>query len=259
MFDRIKSAFLGTGKKDAPNHDASSSPSGSIAAQASAGSNSEPVTLQHVWTPEANAVKLRVSRMLLPLGEKRSYSDPAAALDAPLAQALFELPGVSGVELDSVTVEVRLAEDADWDDLMERVPHTIKTHLESGLVAVEGLSAKPAAEPGPATATKYKFGFRKIPEGSRPVEEQMKIVKTLLDGEINPAVAAHGGFFELIAVENNNIYVKLGGGCQGCGMVDVTLRQGVEQRMREVLPEMNELIDVTDHGAGSNPFYQPSK
>ena len=60
-------------------------------------------------------------------------------------------------------------------------------------------------------------------------------------------------------VADNNVYVELGGGCQGCGMVDVTLRQGVEQRMREVFPDMLELIDNTDHGSGDDPYYQPGK
>jgi Fe-S cluster biogenesis protein NfuA len=258
MLDRIKGAIRGIGKKSEAAVSVPESRSSASAAPGPAPADTEPVSLQHIWTPEANAVKLRVSRMLMPLGEKRSYPEPGAASDSPLAQALFELPGVTGVELDSVSVQVMLADDADWDDLMERIPHAIKTHLESGLNAVEGLAAEPTAlEPVPGK--KYSFGFRKIPEGSRPADEQMKIVKSLLDGEINPAVAAHGGFFNLIAVENNNVYVQLGGGCQGCGMVDVTLRQGVEQRMREVLPELNELIDVTDHRAGSNPFYQPSK
>ncbi len=87
----------------------------------------------------------------------------------------------------------------------------------------------------------------------------MEIVKNLLDQEINPAVAAHGGFFTLLDVKDNNVYVQLGGGCQGCGMADVTLKQGVEQRMREVLPEMASLIDTTDHAAGSNPYYSPGK
>ena len=92
-----------------------------------------------------------------------------------------------------------------------------------------------------------------------PKEVQMEVIQNLLDMEINPKVAAHGGFFTLMDVADNNVYVELGGGCQGCGMVDVTLRQGVEQRMREVFPDMVELIDNTDHAGGDDPYYQPGK
>ncbi len=91
------------------------------------------------------------------------------------------------------------------------------------------------------------------------VEIQKEVMQNLLDIEINPAVASHGGHFSLVDVKDNKVYVELGGGCQGCGMVDVTLRQGVEKRMREVFPDMTALVDVTNHDQGDNPYYQPSK
>jgi Fe-S cluster biogenesis protein NfuA len=84
-------------------------------------------------------------------------------------------------------------------------------------------------------------------------------LKVLLEEEINPAVAAHGGHVQLIDVKDKVAYVQLGGGCQGCGMVDVTLRQGIETRMKEVAPDLQELVDVTDHRGGTNPYYQPGK
>ena len=84
-------------------------------------------------------------------------------------------------------------------------------------------------------------------------------LQVLLEEEVNPAVAAHGGHVQLIDVKDKVAYVQLGGGCQGCGMVDVTLRQGIETRMKEVAPELQELVDVTDHRGGTNPYYQPGK
>lgn len=105
--------------------------------------------------------------------------------------------------------------------------------------------------------TKFNFGFKEVT--SRPAEEQFQIVKEFLETEVNPAISSHGGSFTLIDVKDNNVYVQLGGGCQGCGMANVTLRQGVEQRMREILPEMISLIDTTDHQAGQNPYYQQQK
>ena len=96
-------------------------------------------------------------------------------------------------------------------------------------------------------------------KGDDSKDVKMEALQNLLDFEINPMVASHGGHFSLIDVDGNKVYVELGGGCQGCGMVDVTLRQGVEQRMREVFPDLEALIDTTDHAGGENPYYQPGK
>jgi Fe/S biogenesis protein NfuA len=84
-------------------------------------------------------------------------------------------------------------------------------------------------------------------------------VQELIDERINPGVGAHGGHVELLEVKDNTVFVRLGGGCQGCGMVDVTLRQGIEVLIREEIPEIQQVVDTTDHASGRNPYYQPAK
>lgn len=84
-------------------------------------------------------------------------------------------------------------------------------------------------------------------------------VQKVLDEDINPAVASHGGFVTLLEVRDAVAYLQLGGGCQGCGMVDVTLKQGIEVRIREVVPQIQQVVDTTDHAGGRNPYYRPSK
>ena len=84
-------------------------------------------------------------------------------------------------------------------------------------------------------------------------------VQRVLDAEINPGVATHGGYVTLLDVRENKVYIKLGGGCQGCGMVNVTLKQGIEVAIKRSVPEITEVLDTTDHAAGDNPFYQPAK
>jgi Fe/S biogenesis protein NfuA len=84
-------------------------------------------------------------------------------------------------------------------------------------------------------------------------------VQEIFDQQINPGLAAHGGHVELLDVKDGVVYVRLGGGCQGCGMVDVTLRQGIETLLREAMPEIQQVIDTTDHASGTNPYYQPAK
>ncbi len=84
-------------------------------------------------------------------------------------------------------------------------------------------------------------------------------VQQILDERINPGVASHGGSVSLIDVQDGRVFVQLGGGCQGCGMADVTLKQGIEAMLKEGVPEVTEVLDTTDHAAGSNPYYQPGK
>ena len=84
-------------------------------------------------------------------------------------------------------------------------------------------------------------------------------IQELIDERINPAVAAHGGHIDLLDVTDDTIYVHMGGGCQGCGMANVTLKHGIEAMIQEAFPEITRVIDSTDHAAGTNPYYQPSK
>ena len=84
-------------------------------------------------------------------------------------------------------------------------------------------------------------------------------IQDLFDRQINPAIAAHGGYVSLTAVQDGVAYVQLGGGCQGCGMADVTLKQGIEVAIKEAVPEISEVVDSTDHAAGTNPYFKPTK
>ncbi|HLE45202.1 MAG TPA: NifU family protein [Methylomirabilota bacterium] len=84
-------------------------------------------------------------------------------------------------------------------------------------------------------------------------------VQELLETAINPAVAGHGGYIELIDVKDSTVYLRMSGGCQGCGAADITLKAGIERMIFEEVPEITEVLDVTDHASGSNPYYAPSK
>lgn len=90
------------------------------------------------------------------------------------------------------------------------------------------------------------------PGDDAPLETR---VAAVLDHEINPSIAGHGGWAQLIEVEGSKVYLSLGGGCQGCGMAQVTLRHGIEVGLRNWVPEIGEVLDVTDHTSGENPYY----
>jgi Fe/S biogenesis protein NfuA len=84
-------------------------------------------------------------------------------------------------------------------------------------------------------------------------------VQKVIDDRINPGVATHGGYVTLLEVRDGVAYVALGGGCQGCGLADVTLTQGIDTMIRQAVPEIQSVVDSTDHAAGTNPYYQPAK
>ena len=86
-----------------------------------------------------------------------------------------------------------------------------------------------------------------------------KAIQDLLEEQVNPAVAAHGGHISLVDIQDDTVYIRLEGGCQGCGMADVTLKQGVATEIQRVAPGITKVLDVTDHAGGTNPYYQPGK
>ena len=81
-------------------------------------------------------------------------------------------------------------------------------------------------------------------------------IQQVLDTDINPAVAMHGGHIELLDVKGTEVFVHMGGGCQGCGQAALTLKHGVQTSIIEAVPEITAVYDTTDHAAGTNPFYR---
>ena len=90
-------------------------------------------------------------------------------------------------------------------------------------------------------------------------DDLMTRVQELIDSTITHAVAGHGGFVQLVDVKDKKVYIQMGGGCQGCGAADVTLKAGIERLIKEELPEIEEVLDSTDHASGTNPYYTPAK
>src|SRR5690606_32604403 len=82
-------------------------------------------------------------------------------------------------------------------------------------------------------------------------------IQKLLEERINPSIAAHGGRITLVDLQDNRAFVRLDGECQGCGMADVTLKQGVAVEIQNLVPSITEVLDITDHADGTNPYYQP--
>ena len=103
----------------------------------------------------------------------------------------------------------------------------------------------------------FEVSLAKTEQPAAPVLEGplAERVKTVLETEINPAIASHGGVITLVGVQDTEIYLEMGGGCQGCAMSRMTLRQGVERMVRQAVPEVSVIHDVTNHESGENPFF----
>ncbi len=114
--------------------------------------------------------------------------------------------------------------------------------------------------PGGILPGKYQIEFPEVTDqgaviGADLNNPTVQKIQQLLDNEINPSIAAHGGVARIYDFKDNVLYLQFGGGCHGCGMVDATLKQGIEVRMKEVIPELIAVKDQTDHTTGANPYF----
>ncbi len=185
---------------------------------------------------DAERCRFMVSEPLLEGGARR-FGSAAEAKGSPLAVALFGIAGISEVVVSGGTITVTKSTPAPWQATGKQVGAAIR-------------AVRAAGPPAVAAAA---------PVSSEDDERLYGRVADLFEAEINPAVARHGGVVELIDVQDAMVLLRMAGGCQGCGMADVTLRQGIEVLLKKRVPEIRGLVDVTDHSAGTNPYVTASK
>ena len=174
-------------------------------------------------------------------GGLRRFTTPHEATGSPLAEALFAIPGaeIQEVIVSGNLVTVVKASTAPWQVLGKQIGVAIRQALAG---------AQPAIAP-------------KVEVAAGPVDDDTlyERVARLFDEEVNPMVARHGGRVELIDVQDAVVMLRMAGGCQGCGMADVTLRQGIEGMLGQRVPEVKGIMDITDHTAGENPYFAAAK
>lgn len=172
-------------------------------------------------------------------GAPKYFRSAAEAKGSPVAERIFAIEdaAVESVKIEAEHLAVTRDSFEDWPSVCRKVAAIVREAVDKG----------------------EAFCDPDAPSNIRSVDEIKETVQNILDAQINPAVASHGGEISLIDVKGTTVFVKLGGGCQGCGMASMTLKQGVERSLREALPELDEVLDVTDHAGGENPYYAPSK
>ena len=169
------------------------------------------------------------------------FENQEQAAGSPLIERLFALRGVAHVLVADNVVTVGKEPSASWSELKAPIGAAIRTQLLTGSPGISDLSP---AIVGPPVDLSGDVAQR---------------VVQVLEQQINPSIAAHGGRADLVAVEDAAAYLRLSGGCAGCGMAAVTLSQGIEVALRQSVPEITRVIDVTDHAAGTNPYYEKAK
>jgi Fe/S biogenesis protein NfuA len=137
--------------------------------------------------------------------------------------------------------------------------------LHSGFVVINPNKPPPPPLALPTLPMSLGAGPAVRPSGPPPTPgagldtDVARRVTAVLDREVNPSIASHGGHAELAGIEGATAYLRLGGGCQGCGMATVTLSQGIEVAITQAVPEITQVVDVTDHASGTNPYFEPAK
>lgn len=180
--------------------------------------------------------------------------------EEPDAAELALVVGITGVKNLEFTYELTFIPivDAAPADVLQRFGELAVVVRADSATRLEGATIK-ISEAG-LSIDNPNSSSPKIPTGAAshegPLADQ---VRNLLETRINPAIASHGGVAELVAVEGDTVYLRLGGGCQGCGMAQVTLGQGIEVAIKDAFPEILNVVDVTDHEAGSNPYFESAK
>ena len=172
----------------------------------------------------------------------RRFASRADARGSPLAEALYALPGVSEVIVSGNLVTVVKDSPETWQVAGKAVGAAIRQTLASDAPPIEDRAPR-----APSAGAQVSD------------DELYKRVSDLFDQQINPMVARHGGRVELIDVQDSVVLLRMGGGCQGCGMASVTLRQGIEGMLNQYLPEVKGIVDITDHASGTNPYFASAK
>ncbi len=185
--------------------------------------NLEPVYLSLEFTPNPNTLKYAINRVLSPVAAINMTSPQEAALKSPLGAKLFAIPGIAAVMIGKDFVTVSKSDEGDWDLVHKNASAIIQAFLEAG----EQVLADGA-----------------LPSGNSAQGEVALKIQAFLNNEIRPAVAQDGGDIAFDRYEDGVVYLFLQGSCSGCPSARATLKQGIEARLKQMIPEIKEVVSV---------------
>lgn len=188
------------------------------------------------FTPDPNICRFIVSRSVFEDDWTFQFRSPADAPGSPLIAALFDVEGVSDVKIHQDTFTITKNTPEAWPKLAGRLIPVLKSQL--------------------ATETLILDETRRNEMKTAPLDAEVPdLIRKLLEESINPALSSHGGWVKLRKIDGQDVYVEMGGGCQGCASSRATMKFGIERAIREAVPQVRNVYDATDHDAGTNPYY----
>ncbi len=194
-----------------------------------------PSSIRGELTPDPNVCNFILDRPLIEEGWSVVFDSDMEAMESPLIERLFEIDGLMRVRVTGAEISMTKEPSFSWQELAGQIVPVLREVL--------------AGEHPPISAAALDA------VKNLPPEEIAPCVEDLLNTHINPALASHGGYARLVKVEDRDVFVEMGGGCQGCAASKATLRFGIEAAIRQVAPQVREVVDVTDHASGTNPYF----
>jgi Fe-S cluster biogenesis protein NfuA len=164
------------------------------------------------------------------------FNGPEESRGSPLVDGLFAVEGISRILIQDSTITLTKKDPRPWPHLATPIAQAIREGMAEGKTPIAAAVIEELEK--------------------APMDGVEQDIAELLEEQINPALASHGGFVRLVKVEDRDVYVEMGGGCQGCSASKATMRNGVESAIRRVAPQVRKVIDATDHASGVNPFYR---
>lgn len=198
--------------------------------------NENEIKVTGEFLPDPNMCRFQVNVPVLEEGTI-VFNAPADSQGSSLADALFAISGITRIRVAGGHITLSKNIPTPWPELAKYILPAIKEPLLSELPPISAAALEAAQSCGSN-------------------DDIAGTIEHLLEHHINPALASHGGFVRLVNVENQNVFIEMGGGCQGCAASKMTMKNGVETAIREVCPQVGEIIDVTDHASGTNPYYR---
>jgi Fe-S cluster biogenesis protein NfuA len=184
------------------------------------------VNIQLEWTPNPSTLKYVVDRRLLASGAVNFTNREDAEKKSPLARKLMEVKGVTAVMVGTNFVTVTKGDEGEWDEMNDEVMATLDSHLGAN---------EPVVDEAAVAESRAALG------AGGSVEQR---IRDILDTEIRPAVAQDGGDITLDRFENGTVFLHMQGSCSGCPSSTATLKMGIEGRLRELIPEVSEVVAV---------------
>lgn len=191
-----------------------------------------PISIQaETSIADPDTCKFTVDRVVHP-GGPRSFDRRQPTDSSPLIARLFTFDDIAHVVVAGNAVSVTKLSAASWETLRRPIGAEIRNQLQTGRPAIVE------------------------PSGTGRNDDQIRAaIEGLLEREVNPSIAAHGGKITVVGVADGVLSIAMSGGCQGCASSTATLRDGFETMARRVAPELDRIVDTTDHAAGAAPFY----